>query len=266
MNSMFKAADPNIESIAVTYTEQTDDHAFVMRDHENGFNMDLMTYSMYTMAGKDPEALLDYDTFVSHANKTLQTFFQHFIRNGMSLTEGGLAYQKIGDMGYKDLGPPVDVNGDALPLQEYPDVEANRTTEALVSNRVQVLHMNPVATYLSASLLIWLIGTTAVMTSLQRRYTSSMIRDVQLIADVLVLVAGSEKFLALVHDKGISLKRNEDVKTMLGWFKGADGEVRWGVEVVGGRDAVDWVAPPKSGWHVQAKKSLGNRLLPWKNG
>ncbi|CAO2652775.1 Nn.00g021860.m01.CDS01 [Neocucurbitaria sp. VM-36] len=244
MDSMFKAADPTIDSVLHTTSETASDNAFVMRDQEHGLNMDLMTYSMYALAGKNPEALLDYDILVSHANRTFQTFFQHFINNGLSITEGGLTYQNIKDESYEGLGRPVDIKGTALAPRTYPVVDTNDTIQASMSNRIQVLHMNPVATYLSTAILIWLIGTTAVMMCLQRRYTRSMIRDVQLIADVLVLVAGSDNFLEMIHDKGMSLKKNKDIRTMLGWFKGVDGEVRWGVEVVGGRNAVEWVKAP----------------------
>jgi hypothetical protein len=88
-----------------------------------------------------------------------------------------------------------------------------------------------------------------------------MMRDVHLIADVLVLVAGSNNLLELVHERGVELKKADDVKTMLGWFKDKHGDVRWGVEVVGGRDAVEWVDASKTGWHV--KRSSNRRLLPW---
>ena len=43
--------------------------------------------------------------------------------------------------------------------------------------------MNQIATYLSIAILIWLIGTAAIVTCLQRKYIGSMIRDIELIAD-----------------------------------------------------------------------------------
>jgi hypothetical protein len=265
MGSMFKAADPNLDSPILTEWESLRDNAFVMRDKEHGLNMDLMTYSMYSLANKDPRALLNYETLVKHADHTFETFFQHFVSNGLSLKEGGLAYQKIGDNSTDALGMPVSWNGTALPQRIYPKANANRTVEASVSNRIRILHMNSVATYLSVAILIWLIGTAAIITILQRKYTSGIIRDVQLIADVLVLVAGSDNLLELIHEQGVELKKDDEVKTMLGWFKDRDGEIRWGVEVVGGRDAVEWVDAPKTGSHVQEKSSSGGvALLPWR--
>ncbi|KAF2125155.1 hypothetical protein P153DRAFT_390003 [Dothidotthia symphoricarpi CBS 119687] len=246
MDAMFRASDPDdVNTGLATYWQPVEDNAFVMHDQEHGLNMDFMTYSMYAAAAKDAKALLDYTTLVRHADRTFQTFFQHFVANGMSLKEGGLAYQGINDRSLEDLGRLVDINGTALPARQYPTSDTNSTAEAWVSNRVQVLHMNPIATYLTIAILIWLIGTTAVVMCLQRRYMSCMVRDVQLIADILVLVAGSDNLLKLVHERGISLKRDEIIKTKLGWFKDQDGEIRWGVEVVGGTNAVEWVDTPK---------------------
>ena len=264
MGSMFQAPEPDVDPALRTYWEDITDEAFVIRDEEHGLNMDLMTYSMYTLANKDPEALLNYTTLVEHADRTFQTFFQHFVINGLSLTEGGLAYQQINDKSLEALGSPVAANGSGIPQATYAKLNTNRTVEATISNRIQVLHMNAVATYLSVAILLWLVGTTAVVTCLQRKYTRSMICDVQLIADVLVLIAASDNFLRLVHERGVDLKKDTEVKTMLGWFKDRDGVVRWGVEVVGGRDAVEWVDAPKKGWHVREKSSFSGRKLPWR--
>jgi len=262
MGSMFKAADPNLGPEGTLFMESLRDNAFIMRDAETGMNMDLMTYSMYSLANKDPQALLDYATLVTHANHTFQTFFQHFISNGLSLEQGGWGYQKIGDNSTHALGEPVTLDGRVLPRRKYASLHTNRTVEALVSHRTQVLHMNAIATYLSVAIIIWLIGTTAVVSSLQRRCTSPLLRDVQLIADVLVLVAGSDHLSRLVEERGVALKNANDVKTMLGWFKDRNGEVRWGIEVVGGRDAAEWVDAPKTGWHAQDGSRRG--WIPWR--
>jgi hypothetical protein len=251
MGSMFKAADPYIGPDGTSFSESIHDNAFVMRDTEIGMNMDLMTYSMYRLVNKDPRALLDYATLVTHANHTFQTFFQHFINNGLSLDQGGLGYQKIDDDSMDALGEPVTWDGRILPQRKYASRNTNRTVEASVSHRIQVLHMNTTATYLSVAIIIWLIGTSAVVSCLQRKYTNPLIRDVQLIADILVLVAGSDRLLRLLEERGVALKNAHDVKTMLGWFKDKNGEVRWGIEVVGGSDAAEWVEAPKTGWHVQ---------------
>ncbi|OAL47772.1 hypothetical protein IQ07DRAFT_571304 [Pyrenochaeta sp. DS3sAY3a] len=262
LDSLLGSADRRHESSqGVVYYEDLNDNAFVIRDQKRGLNMDLMTYSMFNLAKKDPDALLDYTTLVEHADQTFQAFFQQFVNSGLSFQKGGYAYQRIDDRSTETLGRPVDINGTVLAERQFTAQSNNRTVVASLSNRIRVLHMNVVATYLSTAILIWLLGTAFIIVCLQRKYTGSMLRDVQLIADMLVLVAGSDNFLELVQDKGVALKRDGETKTMLGWFKDRDGEVRWGVEVVGGRNAVEWVDAPKAGWHVQSKTA---GFLRWK--
>lgn len=249
----------------ISYTEPVNENAFVYRDKKRGFNMDLMTHSMFTLADKDPEALLNYTTLTKHADRTFQTFFQHFVNSGLSLNKGGYAFQPINDDSMSSIGRPVDANGTYIDEKTYTKLNSDRTLEATVSKRIRVLHMNTVATYLSTAILIWLIFTTLVIVCLQRQYTRFLNRDVHLIADMLLLVAGSDNLLDIIEEQGVKLKRNKDIKTMLGWFKDRDGQVRWGIEVVGGRRAVEWVDAPKQGFHVStgAKASSFN-WRPWK--
>ncbi|PVH96556.1 hypothetical protein DM02DRAFT_115979 [Periconia macrospinosa] len=224
--------------------ENTGTDQFVYREEDGGLNMDLMSYTMYTLANNDPEALLNYTTLVNNANRTFQSFFQDFVNTKLAhYNDDGTGFQRIG-ANMKDLGQAVDYNGASLVNPLYPSLNTDRTIEAVISSRRQVLYMNPVATYLAVAIITWLIATTAVVAALQRRYTSTMLRNVELIADVLVLIAGSENFLDLVQERGPALKKDGNVKTQLGWFKGRDGEVRWGVEVVGGRNPVEWVDAP----------------------
>jgi len=97
--------------------------------------------------------------------------------------------------------------------------------------------MNPVATWLLIGILIWLTITTLILAAVQRLYLGPMIRNVESIANVLVLVAGSSKLLKLVRERGVEkLTNNRDTYTRLGWFTGEDGQKRWGIEVVD-RDA-----------------------------
>ncbi|KAF2437904.1 hypothetical protein P171DRAFT_477814 [Karstenula rhodostoma CBS 690.94] len=241
-DAMFGSGDRSPLGNAV---EDLDDNTSNIREPSLGQNMDLMTYSMFAIADKDPQALLNYTALTTYANRTFQTFFQHFVNERLTVSEGSWAYQKLGDTSLEGLGQAVDENGTAIAERVFIRPETNPTVTASVSKRIQTLHMNSVATYLSAGLIIWLIATTAIVTWLQRRYTGSMLRNVELIADVLVLVAGSENFLSLVQERGLDLKRDTEAKTMLGWFKDRDGEVRWGIEVVGGRNPVEWVTAPQ---------------------
>jgi hypothetical protein len=49
--------------------------------------------------------------------------------------------------------------------------------------------------------------------------------------------------IALREDDINSIAKSEKIKTKLGWFRGTDGKIRWGVKVVGGvgKGTVDWV-------------------------
>ncbi|KAL5385541.1 hypothetical protein DPSP01_004655 [Paraphaeosphaeria sporulosa] len=250
-DTLFGAADRTGITIgggtAPANFETLTDNVFNFRDVANGLNMDLMTYSMYAMAGRDSSALLNYTTLVTNANRTLQTFFQHFVQAGVSMTTGGYAYQGVEDRTMTDLGRAIDTNGAPISQPVYSVYHAERTGMATVTSRIQILYMNPVATFLSVGILTWLIGTAVVIICLQRRYTRSMMRNVEVIADVLVLIAGSDNFLSLVQERGIAIKQDRKVCTKLGWFKDRRGQVRWGVEVVGGRNAVEWVDAPKQG-------------------
>ncbi|KAF5845510.1 hypothetical protein GGP41_003090 [Bipolaris sorokiniana] len=225
--------------------ERLDENAFVFRDPELGTNMDLMTNTMYSLVGSDPEVLLDYRTLADTADRTFQSFFQEFVNSDLSLKNGGYAYQPVGDQSMRNIGRPVNENGTIISRRAIPDPNPYRNITASVSNRIRLLHMNTVATYISTAILVWLIATTFIIISVQRKYTSLMMRDVKLIADMLVLVAGSDKFLELVQEQGVALKKDKQIQTKLGWFKDRDGEVRWGIEVVGGEDAVEWVEAPK---------------------
>ncbi|RAR01866.1 hypothetical protein DDE82_006204 [Stemphylium lycopersici] len=244
-------------------SEQLNQNAYAFRNSEKGINTDLMTNTMFALADEDPEVLLNYQTLANLADRTFQSFFQEFANSGLSLKEGGYAYQPIDDQSMKDLGQSIHANRISISERGSPGSNANRNITASVSNRIRLLHMNSVATYLSTAILVWLIGTTLVIICVQRRYTSSMIRDVKLIADMLVLVAGSDEFLELVQERGVALKKDKEIRTMLGWFKDRDGDVRWGVEVVGGREAVEWVDAPKTGNPVREKNIIGNGLIPW---
>jgi len=51
-------------------------------------------------------------------------------------------------------------------------------------------------------------------------------------ADVLVLVAGSEQLLQLIKQKGVDELMAEDaIHTRLGWFRDDDGSVRWRIDI-----------------------------------
>jgi hypothetical protein len=56
---------------------------------------------------------------------------------------------------------------------------------------------------------------------------------VECIADTLVLIAGSERLLAVIREKSVDTILKEDkILTRLGWFRDADGTMPWRVELV----------------------------------
>lgn len=59
---------------------------YFIHDTENHMDMDLMTYSMYSLANKDPEAFKNETLLNELINKVFQTFFQHFVSTNASLT------------------------------------------------------------------------------------------------------------------------------------------------------------------------------------
>lgn len=68
--------------------------------------------------------------------------------------------------------------------------------------------------------------------AMQQRYLGGLIQDMECIADVLVLIAGSNRLLALVREKGMDAIMKEDkIHTRLGWFEDSEGKKRWGIEV-----------------------------------
>ncbi|KAF7718401.1 Uncharacterized protein PECH_008383 [Penicillium ucsense] len=262
MSTLLTSADLQ-RSSGVSHTigynvENLDDNTFNIRDEMQGLNMDFMSYSMYSMANKDPQALLDPKTFVRLAQKSFTTFFQHFVSNNISMANGGWAYQTINASLPSDLTPAVEyVNGYAAGAQAtaYQDVihpisQTNRTVSIKVAQRVQLLQMNAIAVWLSVSIMAWLILTTLVVAIVQKQYFGRLVRDIESLGDVLVLIAGSANLLEVVRAIEAGLippDQYEKLRTRLGWFMDEDGELRWGVELVsafGDGPQVEWIATP----------------------
>jgi hypothetical protein len=219
-------------------TDQADDKVFNLRDNTTGLNLDFMSYAAYTQVGFDPTALLDPDILFETSQKVFSTFFQHFVNNNITKNDGGWVYQPIGQelkVNQPMVNMPTQYTPDGLVAPKFEDVVRNssQTTTATISTRVEVLRMNEVAFWISASILIWLIITIIIFASVQRKYYGGMMRNVECIADVLVLIAGSERLLAVIKEKGIDTILKEDrILTRLGWFRDPDGTMRWRIELV----------------------------------
>lgn len=258
--------------------EDLNDNTYNIRDDLSGLNMDFMSYAMYSMAGKNPQTLLDPTTYATLAGKTFTTFFQHFVSNDVSLETGGWGYQKINASLPSTLGPVIELENGFLPgttASKYQDImhpisHTNRTVSATITQRVELLQMNGIAVWLSLSILVWLIATTAVVAVLQKRYFGSLVRNVECLGDVLVLIAGSANLLQLVRDiqAGRLVKGDyEHLRTRLGWFVDREGGLRWGVEMeesFARGPGVQWVRAPVSGkgeggswmWEIEDEESL----------
>ncbi|KAF2001470.1 hypothetical protein P154DRAFT_490415 [Amniculicola lignicola CBS 123094] len=242
VNSLLGAAQlPNLVGSSSRYdpTVRFDDEAvlltdntFNVRDKARGLNLDFMSYAMYSLANKNATALLDQNTLLKLSQRTFTTYFQHFVSSNVSFEHGGPAYQRIGQTA--DFELPYRANKNEAQII-YPQSTTNRTIAVTLSTRIEILRMNTVATYLSLGILVFLILTTLLIAALQRTYLSSLIRNFESPADILVAIAGSERFLDLVRDRGYeNLMKDKHLRARLGWFRDGEGKERWGVELIGG--------------------------------
>jgi hypothetical protein len=177
---------------------------FSIRDKERGMNMDFMSRANFFLAGDDPASLLNTATLIQHSQHTFQTFFKHFTARGNSDGKSVL---------WDDRGSDTDFDG-------------------TVVQRMRVLKMNETATWLSLAIIFLLTAIIAVViVTLQIAYPiSSMQHPVECLADTLMIVASSDEFVDLVHERDFE---KSNVQTRLGWFRDRRGVDRWGIEVVG---------------------------------
>jgi hypothetical protein len=175
---------------------------FSIRDRQLGINMDFMSRANFFQADDDPSALLNASTLIEYSQHTFQTFFKHFVASG-------------------------SLDGESAFWNKYVDGRINGT----VVQRMQVLKMNETATWLSLAIIFLLIAILAVViVALHIVYPKTCMEyPVECLADTLMMVAGSDEFVDLVHEGSIE---KSGVRTRLGWFKDKRGEDRWGIEVV----------------------------------
>ena len=209
-----------------------------MRDNTTGLNLDFMSYAAYAQVGFDPTALLDPEVLASTSQKVFSTFFQHFVNSDLSRESGGYVYQPRG-MELKINAPMDDMPVQYMPgdsiAPKFEDIVRNTsaTTTAETSTQVEVLKMNLVAFWIATSILIWFIITIVILGFVQRKYYGGMMRNIECIADVLVLAAGSERLLEVIREKGFDAIVKEDkILTRMGWFRDGDGTMRWRIDLV----------------------------------
>ena len=214
------------------------DRVYNMRDNRTGLNVDFMSYASYAQANYDPTALLDPEILLNKSQKIFSAFFQHFVNNDISQENGSWAYQSIDSE--LEIAPPLKgmpasflPNGEVAPrFEDIPQRNTSRTAVGTLSTRIEVLRMNLVAFWISTSILAWLTVTLIVFIALQRRYLGGMMRNVECIADVLILISSSERLMGVIKEKGIdTILEDDQILTRLGWFKDPDGTMKWRIEL-----------------------------------
>lgn len=210
-------------------TESLDDQTFNIR--KPGLNLDYMSYSMLSLVEFDPTALLNPTTMERTAQQVFSTFFQHFASSSVTTTQGGWAFQKLDERLPADLTDVADnstVNPPANP-------RAGEMVSVEVVQPVEVLKMSRVAAAIALAVLLWLLVSSLALAWRSRTYKARLRWRVETIADVLLMVAGSERLLAMLKEKGLErMKVEPDATAMLADFTMKDGSVRWGIELANG--------------------------------
>ncbi|KAI4864223.1 hypothetical protein F4820DRAFT_458947 [Hypoxylon rubiginosum] len=214
--------------------ENVEDQTFNIRDP--GLNVDLLTYSMLSLVENDHQALLDVETLKRTTQQTFATLFQHFVNNNVTPKNGGYAYQSINETFPDDIGLPREPQNNTRPIEARVPPE---TVTLHISRPVELLQMSGPAAWICIILLAYLLITCVILTIAARQYNKLLPKQVNSIADVAVLLAGSDKLLAIARETSIDIIKYDAASTSkLGWFQDGNGAVRWGVELtdkVGGR-------------------------------
>lgn len=259
MNAILRASSPdlwsktrNIARKDFLYYTMADSSAYTILDKDMGMNFDLMSYMSYKrLQRNDPAALLDEKTLLEQSQATFSLLFKHFVSSGSSSDMGGWVYQKFGSklvvgprtIGYYDSfnwGTPFPLPNQSFlpsgdPAPRFQDVQsryASQNTTATLTTPVETLGINGMAFWVATGILISLTTIMIAFIIMRQSYLGGIIRDVECIADIIVLIAGGERLLALVQEKGIDdLIKEDKLYIRLGWFEDADGKKRWGIEL-----------------------------------
>jgi hypothetical protein len=168
----------------------------------------------------DPLALLDPATLEKYSQRTFQTFFQHFA----SKTKW--------------------IDGQSMVYKDAPDDRAGEF-EVTTTQRIETLTMVASATWLSLAIIFILVIILSIcIVTLKIVYPHSIMRNnIECIADVLVLIEGSEALLQCAERHDANMLTDNGLRTRLGWFKDREGVVRYGVEIVDA-PGVEWIEKP----------------------
>ena len=227
-----------------------------------GLNLDYMSFAMFSLVQRNPQALLDPMTLQTVANDVFSTFFQHYATTNVTLADGGNVFQSIGATLPFGLPPIINASNDrGNPFYQNTDVRANtsRTVKAVVSTPVTGLVFSPVAASLSLAILAFLAFITVLVYFPYASYFKGLPRDVGTLASVIAFVYDSPRLQKWVTANehtlfsGEPARKNGNVKcgnhsqmkrkgsgaaskldevtVGLGFFRGDKGVARWGVEL-----------------------------------
>ncbi|KAI0104001.1 hypothetical protein GGR51DRAFT_523142 [Nemania sp. FL0031] len=222
--------------------ERLEEQTFNIRD--SGLNVDYMTYAMLSLANNNHSALLDGEVLKETAQKTFTTFFQHFVNNRISMTSGGYLYQPLDEKFPSDIGEPYlrtkpPTNGTASNGNS-----TDRITKATISRPMEILSMSGTAAWICIVILGYLIITCVLLVIASRSYNRLLLRQVNSIADIAFLVAGSHRLLKTARERSLeSLKHDDSIAAKLDWFITDQGDRRWGIEIVSKADVSVSPAP-----------------------
>jgi hypothetical protein len=182
--------------------------------------MDFMSYANLFQANMDPLALLDPTTFEKYSQRTFQTFFQHFASKAKWIDGQSMVYEKLTD-------------------------PAAEKIEVTTTQRIETLTMVPSATWLSLAIIFILIVILSIcIVVLKIVYPHDIMRNnIECLADVLVLIEGSEALLQCAERHDARMLMDDGLRTRLGWFKDREGVVRYGIEIVDA-PGVEWIGKP----------------------
>ena len=230
-----------------------------------GLNVDYMSYTMFSLVQRKPQALLDHNTLQNAANEVFSSCFQHYASKNVTLVDGGRVFQPIGATLPFGLTPILNFSNDRASSYQDTDVHTvtNSTNEATVHQPTNELVMSPTAVFLCLAVLVFLACIAVLVYFPYAAYFKGLPRDVESLASIIALVYNSPKlrdWVAANEDKIFSsgrsatrrwrtysskhgnfgkLERNRsgagngqgEVTTGLGFFQGEKGVARWGVEL-----------------------------------
>lgn len=228
--SLLESADP------LDY-EDLQDERYNIRDKTFGLNMDFMSYSNFIAVDRDPRALLDSETMINNSRSTFQTFFQHYASR-TRWTDGQLiAYDRL-------------------------EADGKNMMTVTTSERIEILTMSSIATWLCVAILALLIIILAIlMVSLKFVYPHNLMQhNVRCLDDAIAMVEASHGFLEQVARYGPEGLKESDIRSKLGWFRDKQGQVRWGIEIVD-HDDVHWAEKPGNFSMRSSYKSVSSSQL-----